>query len=70
MRKLWSGMVLLGLWSSPVVAQDTRPGVAVLPLGPDGAPMFVQATNPVGSLDGLYFDQDRAAPVQGRRADP
>ncbi len=45
-------------------------GVAVLPLEHDGAPNLNPSLNPAGSVDGLYFDEDRATPVVGRMADP
>lgn len=45
-------------------------GVGVLPLEHDGAPNLNPAINPVGSVDGLYFNEDRATPVVGRLADP
>ncbi len=45
-------------------------GAEVAPLEPDGAPNFSAPVNPVGSVDGLYFDEDRATPVAGRMADP
>jgi TolB-like protein len=37
MRKLWSGWMLLGLFAGPVAAQDTRPGIAVLPFENGGS---------------------------------
>jgi hypothetical protein len=45
-------------------------GAAVIPVAPDGAPNLNAPVNPVGSVDGLYFDEDRATPVVGRMADP
>ncbi len=45
-------------------------GVGVLPLEHDGAPNLNPSINPAGSVDGLYFDEDRATPVVGRMADP
>jgi len=45
-------------------------GIGAIPLNADGSPHLVSAANPVGSLDGLYFDQDRATAVEGRLADP
>jgi len=45
-------------------------GAEVAPLEPDGAPNLSAPVNPVGSVDGLYFDVDRATPVVGRMADP
>jgi hypothetical protein len=35
-----------------------------------GRPDFTQDAEPVGTLDGLYFDQDRFAPTEGRLPDP
>lgn len=42
------------------------------PLGPDGAPMArgLSDVRQIGSVDGLYFHQDRLAVVRGRLADP
>jgi len=37
MRNLWSGWMLLGLLAGPAVAQDTRPGLAVLPFENGGS---------------------------------
>ena len=45
-------------------------GVGVVPLEPDGAPNLNPVLNPAGSVDGLYFNEDRATPVVGRMADP
>lgn len=45
-------------------------GVQIVPLKPDGAPNLNSPVNPVGSVDGLYFNEDRATPVLGRMADP
>ena len=45
-------------------------GVAVLPLERDGAPNLSPSLNPAGSVNGLYFNKDRATPVVGRTADP
>ncbi|MGA2530431.1 MAG: FtsX-like permease family protein [Acidimicrobiales bacterium] len=45
-------------------------GAQVAPLQPDGAPNLTAPLNPVGSVDGLYFDEDRATPVVGRMANP
>jgi hypothetical protein len=44
----------------------------IAPLAPDGAPRISQVTNlaTVASVDGLLFNQDRAAVVDGRMADP
>ena len=43
-----------------------------VPLGPDGAPRFAATAhvNPAGSVDGLYFDEDRATAIEGRMASP
>ena len=45
-------------------------GVGVVPLEHDGAPNLNPSINPTGSVDGLYFNEDRATPVVGRMADP
>ena len=45
-------------------------GAGVAPLEPDGAPNLTAPINPVGSVDGLYFNEDRATPVVGRMASP
>jgi hypothetical protein len=45
-------------------------GAQIIPLEPDGAPNLTAPLNPVGSVDGLYFDEDRATPVVGRMANP
>src|SRR5205823_212137 len=46
-------------------------GVFAIPLTSAGAPDLMRAArlNIAGSLDGLYFDIDRATPVSGRMAD-
>jgi hypothetical protein len=45
-------------------------GVGVVPLQRDGAPDLSSPINTAGSLNGLYFNEDRATPVVGRLADP
>ncbi len=45
-------------------------GAQIVPLESDGAPNLTAPMNPVGSVDGLYFDEDRATPVVGRMANP
>ncbi len=45
-------------------------GAQIVPLEPNGAPNLTSPVNPVGSVDGLYFDEDRATPVVGRMANP
>src|ERR1700735_3662871 len=45
-------------------------GVGVVPLKRNGAPNLSAPINTVGSVNGLYFDEDRATPVVGRMADP
>ena len=45
-------------------------GVGVVPLEHDGAPNLNPSLNPTGSVNGLYFNEDRATPVVGRMADP
>src|ERR1700728_4626879 len=37
-------------------------GVGVVPLAPDGAPRLDSSINTASSLDGLYFNEDRATP--------
>ena len=66
---------------SAVEAIDRLPGVkhveaaipiAAAPLAPDGAPRLgaINDIQPVASVDGLFFDQDRLAVIAGRMADP
>ena len=47
-------------------------GIFGVPLRPDGSPDMaaISNINDAGSVDGLYFDQDRATPVEGRMARP
>ncbi len=45
-------------------------GAGVVPLKPDGSPNLDSAINPMGSVDGLFFDIDRVTAVKGRSADP
>lgn len=45
-------------------------GAGVVPRLPDGAPNLLSQLNVEGSLNDLYFDEDRATPVVGRMADP
>jgi hypothetical protein len=45
-------------------------GAGVAPLQRDGSPNLDASINPMGSVDGLFFDEDRATAVQGRMADP
>ena len=45
-------------------------GAQILPLEPDGSPNLTAPLNPVGSVDGLYFNEDRATPIVGRLANP
>ncbi|HEY1652240.1 MAG TPA: FtsX-like permease family protein [Acidimicrobiales bacterium] len=45
-------------------------GVGVVPLKRNGAPNLSSSLNTAGSVDGLYFNEDRATPVVGRMADP
>ncbi|HWD55005.1 MAG TPA: FtsX-like permease family protein [Acidimicrobiales bacterium] len=45
-------------------------GVAVVPLKHDGAPNLKSSINTAGSVNGLYFNEDRATAVVGRMADP
>lgn len=46
--------------------------VAAAPLAPNGAPRLgaINDVQPVASVDGLFFDQDRLAVTAGRIADP
>jgi hypothetical protein len=46
--------------------------IAAAPLAPDGAPRLgaINDIQPVASVDGLFFDQDRLAVTSGRMADP
>ncbi len=45
-------------------------GVGILPLERDGAPNLNLPLNTVGSVNGLFFDEDRATPIVGRMANP
>jgi hypothetical protein len=58
-----------------VKSVESVAGLAVAPLDPNGAAQrsAVEASNEVlsyGSVDGLYFDQDRVAVTKGRMANP
>ncbi len=46
--------------------------IAAAPLAPNGAPRLggINDVQPVASVDGLFFDQDRLAITAGRMADP
>lgn len=61
---------------SDVEQVRSQVGIDFLPLQRNGAPLnapaFYQpsAGNGYGSVDGLYFDQDKVTVVQGRMADP
>ncbi len=46
--------------------------IAAAPLGANGAPELgsIDDIQPVASVDGLFFDQDRLAVVAGHRSDP
>ena len=46
--------------------------IAAAPVAPDGAPRLggINDIQPVASVDGLFFDQDRLAVTAGRMADP
>jgi hypothetical protein len=55
---------------SEVKRVESWVGVQVVPLEPSGAPNLNFPLNSVGSVDGLYFDEDRATPVAGRMANP
>jgi predicted secreted protein len=61
----------------PYVKQvQTQAGIDFLPLNRRGTPLYAPnfypaaAGNGYGSVDGLYFDQDRVTVTQGRMADP
>ena len=47
-------------------------GLGGAPLAKDGTPDFTlgNQVNMAGSVDGLYFDEDRPVPVEGRMANP
>ncbi|HET7486394.1 MAG TPA: FtsX-like permease family protein [Acidimicrobiales bacterium] len=45
-------------------------GIDTIPLKADGSPDIRAGVSSVGSLDGLFFDQDRATAVEGRLANP
>ncbi|MGA3355058.1 MAG: ABC transporter permease [Acidimicrobiales bacterium] len=51
---------------------ETIVAPTVAPLAPDGAPRLNALADVEigGSLDGMFFDQDRLTVVEGRRADP
>lgn len=55
---------------------ESQSGINLLPLAPDGAPeqnvteFSPGPGNGYGSVNGLYFDQDRVAVLQGHMADP
>jgi hypothetical protein len=59
-----------------VKAVESQSGINLLPLGPGGAPeqnvteFSPGPGNGYGSVDGLYFNQDKAAVLQGHMADP
>jgi hypothetical protein len=59
-----------------VKSVETQSGINILPLQPDGAPeqnvteFSPGPGNGYGSVDGLYFNQDKVTVVAGRRADP
>jgi hypothetical protein len=59
-----------------VVQAESQSGIDFLPLQPDGrllnAPNFYTpaAGNGYGSVDGLYFDQDKVTVIKGRMANP
>lgn len=55
--------------------ESANESVNVFPVGPNGAAIFPSAYRsgeaaPVGSIDGEYFDQDRAVVTAGRMANP
>ena len=59
-----------------VKSVETQSGINILPLQPDGAPQqnvteFSPGPgNGYGSVDGLYFNQDKVTVMAGRMADP
>jgi ABC-type antimicrobial peptide transport system permease subunit len=59
-----------------VKSVESQSGINLLPLLPDGAPepnvteFSPGPGNGYGSVDGLYFNQDKVVAVQGRVADP
>lgn len=71
------GLNLLGTMSRLPHVQHVRSAVFVnaLPLGSNGAPVAGSNSSaggvfPLGSVDGLFFDQDRVSVIRGRMADP
>jgi len=61
----------------PYVKQvESQAGIDFLPLQRNGLPLYAPnfyppaAGNGYGSVDGLYFDQDRVSVIQGKMADP
>lgn len=59
-----------------VKSVETQSGINILPLGPDGAPeqndpeFSPGPGNGYGSVNGLYFNQDKVTVMTGRMADP
>src|SRR5271168_4205201 len=59
-----------------VKSVETQSGINILPLQPDGAPeqnvteFSPGPGNGYGSVDGLYFNQDKVTVIAGRMADP
>ncbi len=45
-------------------------GAQIIPMEANGAPNLTAPLNSVGSVDNLYFNEDRATPVVGRMANP
>ena len=71
------GLNLLGTMSRLPNVKHVRSAVFVnaLPLGSNGAPVpgansSAGGVFPLGSVDGLFFDQDRVSVIHGRMADP
>ena len=71
------GLSLLGTMARLPHVKHVRSAVFVnaLPLGSNGAPVPGSNSSaggvfPLGSVDGLFFDQDRVSVIRGRKADP
>ena len=70
---LHSPTVESGIRRLPEVAQvQSWVGMLTIPIGPDGAPQAAtnNAINVAGSVNGLFFDEDRVAVIKGRMANP
>ena len=61
--------VMAKLAQLPHVARvESYAGLNVNLTAPDGTPLYIES--PLGSIDGMFFDQDRVTVTQGRMADP